>query len=179
MRQLSLQRKSRFAAYSLVQTMVAASIMMTILGAVYTSSTALLGSMKTAENYSVTQLMAVDYLTLDLRRCQSYAFTTSGTTLTLPLTLQLPQYYGSDGKTPNLAQRTLVTTSNKHNKKDHKVFSARYYYFYGTLGTTVQVRYYLLNGTLYRKEDGTVTNGVLTAGSLPARAVGYNIASVI
>jgi hypothetical protein len=149
--------------------MIATTILVVVLGAVYTAGTALLGSMKTSENYSVGQLMAMDYLSLDLRRATSYSFYTPPTTsiLTLPLNLTLPTYYAADGKTPNVPQRVLVTTANKKDKKDHKVFSSRYYYTYGTFGGTVAVQYYLSNGTLYRKE-----------GSLPVRAVGTNISSV-
>src|SRR4051794_30620640 len=109
----SFLRNTRSDGFTLVQTMVAVGIMATLLTAVYSSFTALVGSLKASENYSVGQLMAVDYLTLDMRRCQDYAFTTSGATLTLPLTLQLPQYYASNGKTPNAPQRSLVTTLNK------------------------------------------------------------------
>lgn len=159
-------KKAPCDGFSIFQTMVAMGIMSTLLAAIYTSSTALLGSMKASENYSVGQLMAVDYLTLDLRRCQAYTFTTSSGTLTLPLTLQLPQYYAADGRR-NDPQRSLVTSSNKHNKKDHKIFSARYYYHYGSLGSSVQVVYSLSNGILYRTE-----------GSLPPRAVGRNIQRV-
>ena len=169
MNRLHTAKRFGIAGFNLAQTMVAIAILGVIVGAVYTSATALLGSMKASENYSVGQLMAMDYLSLDLRRCTTLpAFTTSGGNLTLPLNLTLPTYYQSDGKTPNAPQRVLVTTSNKHDTKDHKVFSARYYYTYGTLGATVAVQYYLSNGTLYRKE-----------GSLPARAIGTNIASVI
>lgn len=164
-----MKRLGDLRGFTISETMIALTIMAIVLGSVYSSSTALLGSMKASENYPVGQLAALDYLTLDLRRCQGYSFTTptGTTTLTLPLTLQIPQYYAADGKTPNAPVRTLVTSGNFKKKKDHKVFSARYYTYYGALGTTVQVQYYLLNGTLYRKE-----------GSLPARPIGNNIASV-
>lgn len=181
MKLLSKQPFAARCAFTLVQTMIGMAMMATILGAVYTSSSALLSSMKASENYSVGQLMAVDYMTLDLRRAQTYSFTTVGTTLTLPLTLGLPQYYDSTGTkpigTPNVPQRVLVTSGNFKNKKDHKVFNSRYYYYYGTLGGTVGVQYTLQNGTLYRKE-GTMVNGTFTPGSLPARAVGSNIQTV-
>ena len=152
--------------------MVGVSLFGIVMAGVYTSTTSLLGSMTATENYSVSKLAAMDYLSLDLRRASSCAFTTVGTApapviLTLPLNLTLPTFYAADGRTPNVPQRTLVTTSNKKDKKKHKVFNARYYYHYGTLGGTVAVQYYLTNGTLYRKE-----------GSLPARAVGTGIASV-
>ena len=151
----------------MAELMIAVTLFSMIMAAVYASSSGLINSMTASENYSVTQLQAMDYISLDLRRAGSYTFTTSGTTLTLPLDLTLPTYYTSDGRTPNPPVRTTVTTSNKHDKKKHKVFSARYYYHYGTLGATVALRYYLQNGSLYRKE-----------GSLPARVVGTGIASV-
>ena len=154
-------------AFSLVELMVAATILGFIMAGVYASSTSLISSMTAAENYSVGQLQAIDYLSLDLRRATSYAFTNDGTNLTLPLDLTLPQYYGSDGRTPSTPQRTVVTSANKKDKKKHKVFAARYYYHYGALGSTVAVKYYLLNGTLYRKE-----------GSLPTRVVGTGISTV-
>ena len=162
-------KRRRSGGFTLPQVVVASSIMSIVMAAVYTSSTALIGSMKASENYSVGQLMAMDYLSLDLRRATSYSFTTptGSTILTLPLNLTLPQFYSADGRTPNAPQRVLVTNTNNKPKKDHKVFSARYYYTYGALGSTVPVQYYLSNGTLFRKE-----------GTLPARAVGYGIASV-
>jgi Tfp pilus assembly protein PilV len=165
---LLIPKNSRIAGFTLSQTMIAMTIMLVILGAVYTSSTALLGSMKASENYSVGQLMAMDYLSLDLRRATTYSFTTSGTTLTLPLNLTLPTFYAADGHTANAPQRVLVTSANTKDKKKHKVFSARYFYTYGTFGSTVAVQYYLSNGTLYRKE-----------GSYPARPIGSNIATVV
>ena len=181
MNRLAISNKSRIAGWSISQTMIAMTIMLIILGAVYTGSTALLGSMKAAENYSVGQLLAMDYLSLDLRRATTYRFTTSGTTLTLPLNLTLPQFYKANGYEPNVPQRVLVTSSNNKDKKKHKVFNARYYYTYGNLGGTVAVQYYLSNGTLYRREgtwsDGTV-NGTFVAGQFPARPIGSNIASV-
>jgi hypothetical protein len=167
MRLANLKHSLGVRAFSVGEMMIAMGVLSVVMTAVYTSSSALLGSMTASRNYSVGQLQTVDYLTLDLRRAQDYAFTTVGTTLTLPLTLTLPSYYAADGKTPNAPQRTLVTTSNKKNKKDHKVFEARYYYHYGTLGSGVTVLYTLSNGTLYRKE-----------GTMAARAVGTGIESV-
>jgi prepilin-type N-terminal cleavage/methylation domain-containing protein len=166
---MRLDKATRFfgvRGFSFAEMMIAASLLGVIMAAVYTSTNSLLGSMKASENYSVGQLMAMDYISLDLRRATSYSFT--GTTpLTLPLNLTLPTFYESNGKTPKVPQRVLVTSANTKDKKKHKVFSARYYYTYGTLGATVAVQYYLTNGTLYRQE-----------GSLPARAIGSNIASV-
>lgn len=155
--------------FTLSEIMIAIAILSIVMTAVFTSSSALLATMKTSENYSVGQLMAMDYLSLDLRRASSYSFYTppGTTTLTLPLNLTLPNFYNTDGKTANVPQRVLVTSANTKDKKKHKVFAARYYYTYGSFGSTVAVQYYLSNGTLYRKE-----------GSLPARAVGSNIAGV-
>ena len=171
---MSLQLNYRWLgrrAFSLAEMMIAVSILGLVFAAVYTSSGTLIGSMTASEYYSVGQLQAMDYLSLDLRRATDFSRNAgpTGTTLppALPLTLSLPQYYAADGKTPNVPQRTLVTSSNKHDKKKHKVFSARYYYSYGTLGEAVSVQYYLQNGSLYRKE-----------GTLPAREVGTGIASV-
>ena len=153
--------------YSLVEMVSAVGAFSVILAAVYTSSTALLNSMTVSESYSVGQLQAMDYISLDLRRATSFTPSGSGNNLTLPLDLTLPQYYQADGRTPNPAQRTTVTSGNKKDKKQHKVFNALYYYHYGTLGGTVAVRYYLSNGSLYRKE-----------GNLPARIVGTGISGV-
>ena len=167
---MTLERRQKWLgrkAFTLAETMIAAALLSIVMAAVYTSSNALLGSMTASQNYSVSQLVAMDYLSLDLRRATSSTFTTVGTTLTLPLDLTLPQYYAADGRTPNTPQRTLVTTGNVKDKKTHKVLRARYYYHYGALGSTVALRYYLFNGILYRKE-----------GTLPARPVGSGIASV-
>ncbi|HJT80410.1 MAG TPA: prepilin-type N-terminal cleavage/methylation domain-containing protein [Chthoniobacterales bacterium] len=160
-------RADAVRAFSLAEVMIAATLFSLIMAAVYGSTTGLINSMTASENYSVTQLQAMDYLSLDLRRATGFSFTNSGTTLTLPLDLTLPTFYESDGRKVRVPQRTLVTTSNKKDKKKHKVFNARYYFHYGTLGATVAVRYYLQNGNLYRKE-----------GSLPARIVGTGVAGV-
>ena len=77
----------------MAELMIAVTLFSLIMGAVYASSTGLINAMTASENYSVTQLQAMDYISLDLRRAGSYAFTTSGTTLTLPLDLTLPTYY--------------------------------------------------------------------------------------
>ena len=171
---MSLRLKHRWLgrrAFTLSEMMIALSMLGVVTAAVYTSSGTLIGSMTASENYSVGQLQAMDYLSLDLRRATDFSRNPgpNGTLLppTLPLTLSLPQYYAADGKTPNAPQRTMVTIANTHDKKKHKVFAARYYYHYGTLGGTVSVQYYLENGSLYRKE-----------GTLPAREVGTGIASV-
>lgn len=168
MRRPAGKRWLRWGAFTLVETMVGATIFTVVIAAVYMASTTLLSSMTASENYTVGQLQTMDYLSLDLRRATSYSFTTTNGVLTLPLNLTLPQYYQADGRTPNVPQRTLVTVSNHHDHKDHKVFSANYYYYYGTLGGTVALQYYLSNGSLYRKE-----------GSLPARVIGTNISSVV
>jgi len=154
--------------FSIAELMIAGTVFGLIMTAVYTSSTALTGSMMASENYSVGQLQAMDYMSLDLRRARSLpTFAKSGGILTLPMSLYVPQFYQADGKTPNPPQRVIVTTSNKKDKKKHKVFNALYYYYYGSLTTGVLVKYELTNGTLYRTE-----------GSLPKRAIGTGISSV-
>ncbi len=155
------------AGLSIMEVMISMSVLAVVMFAAITGTTAITGSMVAAENYSVGQLAAIDYLTLDLRRASGYSFTTSGSNLTLPLTLELPQYYAADGRTPTAAQRTKQTTTNKKNKKDHKVVASQYYYHYGTLGSVVPVQYYLQGGNLYRKE-----------GSKEAREIGKNISAV-
>lgn len=157
----------RASGFTFAEMMIGATVIGLVMASVYAGTTAVVGSMKATENYSVGQLAAMDYLTLDLRRAKSYNFTTVSGTLTLPLDLYLPQYYAANGQTVNPPQRTLVTSANKKDKKKHKVFNARYYYHYGTLGATVKVQYFLSNGTLYRKE-----------GTQSQRAIGTGIQAV-
>jgi prepilin-type N-terminal cleavage/methylation domain-containing protein len=161
--------RSRVSGFSVSEMMVSLVVFGVVMAAAVTGSTSITGVMATAENYSVGQLATVDYLTLDLRRANSdFEPTVVGDKLTLPITLGLPQYYSADGRTPNPGQRTIVTVTNKRkHKKKHRVLSARYYSHYGTLGATVPVQYYLLNGSLHRKE-----------GSQPARVIGTDIAEV-
>lgn len=157
------RKGKRAGGFSIVEMMIGVSCFTIAMGAVYTASSSLMGTMNAAENYSVGQLQVVDYLSLDLRRAHRFDF--SGDKL--PLDISLPQFYAADGRTPNAPRRTLVTSTTEEDKKKHKVFSARYYYHYGTLGGTVNVRYYLSDNTLYRKEDG-----------LPARVIGTGIDSI-
>ncbi len=149
----------RASGVSIVEMMVSLMALGLVMAAAITGATALQGVMATAENYSVGQLATVDYLTLDLRRASTdFNPTVAGVAtalnskLTLPITLGLPQYYRGRWKDACAGQKTLVTTTNKRSdKKKHRVVSARYYYHYGTLGSTVSVQYYLSNGTLFRK----------------------------
>jgi prepilin-type N-terminal cleavage/methylation domain-containing protein len=153
--------------FTLAEVMISMTILSVVMAAAITGTTAIQRSFSAAESYSVGQLAAVDYLTLDLRRSTSYSFTVQGNKLRLPLNLTLPQYYAADGRTPSPGQRTKVTETNRKKRKKHRVFEARFYYHYGSLDGTVPVQYYLANGSLFRKE-----------GSLPAREVGRRIENV-
>ncbi len=157
------------AGFTIVEMMISATALGVVLTAAITGTTAIRATMVATENYSVGQLATVDYMTLDLRRAVAdFAPTITGNKLGLPVTLGLPQYYAADGRTPTAAQKTLVTITNKRkNKKKHRVISARYYYHYGTLGATVPVQYYILGGSLYRKE-----------GTRAAQVIGTNVADV-
>jgi prepilin-type N-terminal cleavage/methylation domain-containing protein len=154
--------------FSLMEMMIGATIFGVVMASVYTTNNALISSMTASENYSVGQLQAMDYISLDLRRANSLpTFGTDHGTLTLPLKIYLPQYYQADGHSPNPPQRVLVSSLNKKDKKKHKVFDSLYYYYYGSLTTGVLVTYDLVNGNLTRKE-----------GSLATRVVGSGISSV-
>src|SRR4051812_44800752 len=101
-------------AFSLAELMIAATVFGVVMAAVYATNTALIDSMTASQNYSVGQLQAMDYISLDLRRANSLPnFGNDHGTLTLPLKLYLPQYYQADGHTPNPPQRVLVSSLNK------------------------------------------------------------------
>lgn len=163
----SSRRDGAPSGFTLAEVMISLTVLSVVLAAAVTGTTAVQRSFATAEGYSVGQLAAVDYLTLDLRRSTSYSFTIQGNKLRLPLNLTLPQYYGTDGRTSLPAQRTKVTETNRKKKKKHRVVEARFYYHYGSMDVTVPVQYYLSNGILFRKE-----------GTLPAREVGRGIKNV-
>ncbi len=155
--------------FTIVEMMISATALGLVLSAAITGTNAIRATMVATENYSVGQLATVDYLTLDLRRAATdFTPTITGNKLGLPITLGLPQYYAADGRTPTAAQKTLVTKTNKRSdRKKHRVISARYYYHYGTLGVTVPVQYYILGGSLYRKE-----------GTRTAQVIGTNVEDV-
>lgn len=154
--------------FSLSEVMIGLTLLGVVMTGVYTSSSVLLGSMTASENYSVTQLQAMDYISLDLRRAKSLPnFKTQNGALTLPMKIYVPEYYAADGHTPSAPQRVLVSSLTKKEKKKHKIFNALYYYYYGSLSGGVLVTYDLVNGTLYRKE-----------GSFAQRAIGTGISSV-
>lgn len=155
-------------AFSITEVLIAMTVLGMIMTAVYTSSNALLGSMTASENYSVSQLQAMDFLSLDLRRAKSLpSFTTKNGVLTLPMKLYVAEYYQADGRTTNPPVRVLVSSTNKKDKKKHKIFNALYYYYYGSLSGGSLVTYDLVNGTLTRQE-----------GSFAKRTIGTGISDV-
>lgn len=168
MRIACAHRQLKAKGISLPEVLISLTILSVVMAAVMTGSTALTGALTASEHYSVGQLQVMDYLTLDLRRASEYSFTTDGDKLTLPLTLKLPTYYGTDGRTPVAPQRSIVynegPNKNKKQRKKHKVISANYYYHYGNLGGTTTVTYSLVNGVLSR-----------TQTPLPVRVVGRGI----
>ncbi len=156
------------SGFSVVELSISLTTLAIVLGAIVTATTTFTNVFSSSQNYSVGQLSAADFLTLDLRRASSYSFTKSGNKLTLPLNLTLPKFHAADGRTPDAPERTKVTTTNKKStKKKHKIVEARYYYHYNNLGDSIAVQYYLANGALFRKE-----------GTRPARQVAERVRDV-
>ena len=85
-----------------------------------------------------------DYLALDLRRALTVVSTQNNTTITIP------SYYDSQGQpqTPQLDGEGGV--------------------YYGTDGSSITIRYYLSNGTIYRQQDNA-----------PAVAIAQNVSDFV
>lgn len=98
----------------------------------------ILGFIALERNYAATtdfatnhadEMRISDYLALDLRRALALQATHNDTTI------WIPKYYGTDGQpqTPTLDDEGNV--------------------YYGDVGSTVQIHYYLSGGTIYRQQD--------------------------
>jgi type II secretory pathway component PulJ len=120
------------AGYLLVEIMVSLAIFSAI------SLALIMGFMSLERNLAATTDFATnhtdamrisDYLALDLRRTLSITATQNNATLTIPA------YYDANGnpQTPQLDGGGGV--------------------YYGAIGSVIQIRYYLYNGTIYRQQD--------------------------
>ncbi len=118
--------------YALSETMISIGIFSAV------SIGLLMGFTSLERNFAATtdfatnqtdQMRMSDYMARDLRRALSVSATTNDTTITIP------SYYDGSGtpQTPHLDGKGGV--------------------YYGTSGSSVSVRYYLLGGTIYRRED--------------------------
>ena len=130
----TLVRSGR-SAFLLPETMIAMSIFSAI------SLALMMGFISLERNFAATTDFATnhsdsvrisDYLALDLRQALTVQTSTNNTIITIPA------YYDANGnpQTPQLDGEGGV--------------------YYGTSGSSVQVRYYLSNGTIYRQK-GTDT----------------------
>ena len=151
----------------LLEAMVSGACMSVILGGLLTSAVHLTKTLAAIDNYQAVKLHIVDYIALDMRRSKDYAFKVDGSKLTLPLDLNLPQFYAADGRTLLPVRRTAVDEANEKPKKKHHLSKSRYYVHYGDLERSVPVRYYLWENVLYRKE-----------GTRPAREIARGISEI-
>ena len=118
--------------FLLPETMVAMSIFSAISLALIMGFVSLERNFAATTDYATNHTDAVrisDYLALDLRRALSVQTATNDTTITMP------PYYDAAGtpQTPRLDGEGGV--------------------YYGTSGSVVSVRYYLFDGTIYRRLD--------------------------
>ncbi len=120
------------AGYALSEMVVASSIFFSI------SLGLLMGFTSLERNYAATtdfshnhadEMRISDYMAMDLRRATAVEAATNDTTI------YIPAYYDSTGtpQTPTLDGEGGV--------------------YYGALGSSVKVHYYLLAGTIYRQQD--------------------------
>jgi type II secretory pathway component PulJ len=120
------------SAFLLPETLIAMSIFSAI------SLALMMGFVSLERNFAATTDFATnhtdsvrisDYLALDLRRALSVQTAENSTTITIP------SYYDANGnpQTPQLDGEGGV--------------------YYGASGSSVQIRYYLANGTIYRQQD--------------------------
>jgi len=126
-------------------------IALTIFSAI--SLALLMGFVSLERNFAATSDFATnhtdamrisDYLALDLRRALTVVSTQNNTTITIP------SYYDSQGQpqTPQLDGEGGV--------------------YYGTDGSSITIRYYLSNGTIYRQQDNA-----------PAVAIAQNVSDFV
>src|ERR1044071_8530524 len=120
------------SAFLLPETLIAMSIFSAI------SLALMMGFVSLERNFAATTDFATnhtdsvrisDYLALDLRRALSVQTAENSTTITIP------SYYDANGnpQTPQLDGEGGV--------------------YYGASGSSVQIRYYLAKGTIYRQQD--------------------------
>jgi type II secretory pathway component PulJ len=119
-------------AFLLYETMIAMSIFSAISLGLMMGFTSLERNLAATTSFATNHTDAMrisDYLALDLRRALSIQSTQNDTTITIP------DYYDASGnpQTPQLDAGGGV--------------------YYGSSGSSVQVRYYLFNGTIYRRQN--------------------------
>lgn len=126
------QTQQQRGGFALSETLISISVFSAV------SIGLLMGFTSLERNFAATtdfatnhadEMRISDYLARDLRRALTVQTTVNDTTLTIP------RYYDESGlpQTPHLDGDGGV--------------------YYGTSGSSVTVRYYLANGTIYRRED--------------------------
>lgn len=120
---LSLARKTRATAFTIVETMVAVGIGTAILAAFTYSSVALQRSFCAIEDFAKgmnDQMRISDYLAVDMRRAFSIAVSAPGVT-PLTVTMTIPNFYASPN-TPNDPKVTGVQgwPYKKHHHNHHQ-----------------------------------------------------------
>ena len=125
------QQSSR-GGYLLAETMISMSIFSAVSLALIMGFTSLERNFAATTDFATNHTDAMrisDYLALDLRRALSVESTANDTTISIPA------YYDAEGnpQTPQLDGEGGV--------------------YYGSSDSVVQIRYYLFNGTIYRRQD--------------------------
>ena len=141
---MRLSGRTRRSGFLLPETFIAMSIFTAISMALLMGFTALERNFVATADFATNHTDAMrisDYLALDLRRAVSIQSTQNNTLITIP------SYYNADGQ-----------PQTPHLDADGKV----------TYGGTNEIRYYLLNGAIYRQE-----------GTAPAAAIAENVSDFL
>ena len=125
-------QKSSRGGYLLAETMISMSIFSAVSLALIMGFTSLERNFAATTDFATNHTDAMrisDYLALDLRSALSIEATANATTISIPA------YYDTQGnpQTPQLDGEGGV--------------------YYGSSDSVVQIRYYLFNGTIYRRQD--------------------------
>ncbi|MGH8163141.1 MAG: PulJ/GspJ family protein [Rhodanobacteraceae bacterium] len=131
-------RGSAGAGFLLYETMISLSIFSAISLALSMGFVSLERNFVATTDFATNHTDAMrisDYLALDLRRALSIQTAQNNTTI------KIPAYYDASGapQTPHLENGSVV---------------------YGSAGSVVQIRYYLLNGTIYRQLDSNTPTAI-------------------
>jgi type II secretory pathway component PulJ len=140
-------RETSKSAFLLPETMIAMTIFSAISLALVMGFVSLERNLAATTDFATNHTDSVrisDYLALDLRRALSVQTSQNNTVITIPA------YYDANGapQTPQLDGEGGI--------------------FYGTSDTSVQIHYFLSNGTIYRQQD-----------ALPAVAIAENVSDFI
>jgi Tfp pilus assembly protein PilW len=121
-------------AFTLIESLIAASVGLLVLGAVLSAAIAMQRCFIAAEDFAVAktdQARLSDYLALDLRRALTVTPGTDGSTI---MTVQIPDYYDAAG------QPSTPTITN-------------YVANYGDPARPVSIAYRKIGSSIYRQEN--------------------------